>query len=49
MDRTGDNLYYYFYTIIGLLGSTPTFLLPIIGSEGDFLGAVDLVTMEAIV
>ena len=49
MDRTGDNLYYYFYTIIGLLGSAPTVLLPSIGSEGNFLGVVDLVTMEAIV
>merc|ERR1711935_1070746 len=35
--------------IIELLGATPAILQLPIGSEGDFLGVIDLVTMEAIV
>jgi len=48
MDRTGANFYFCVDTIIDLLGSTPAVLQIPIGSEGDFLGVVDLVTMEAI-
>ena len=49
MDRTGANFYYCVDTIIDLLGATPAVLQLPIGTEGDFLGVVDLVTMEAIV
>jgi elongation factor G len=49
MDRTGANFYYCVDTIIDLLGATPAVLQLPIGSEGDFLGVIDLVTMEAIV
>ena len=47
MDRTGADFYFCVQTIIDLLGSTPAVLqLPI---EDQFLGVIDLVTMEAIV
>jgi elongation factor G len=49
MDRTGANFYYCVQTIIDLLGATPAILQLPIGSEGDFLGVIDLVTMEAVV
>jgi len=49
MDRTGANFYFCVQTIIDLLGSTPAVLQLPIGSEGDFMGVIDLVTMEAIV
>lgn len=49
MDRTGADFYFCVKTIIDLLGSTPAVLQLPIGSEGDFLGVIDLVTMEAIV
>lgn len=49
MDRTGANFYFCVDTIIELLGATPAVLQLPIGSEGDFLGIVDLVTMEAVV
>lgn len=49
MDRTGADFYFCVKTIIDLLGSTPAILQLPIGSEGDFLGVIDLVTMEAIV
>jgi elongation factor G len=49
MDRTGANFYFCVDTIIDLLGATPAVLQLPIGSEGDFLGVIDLVTMEAIV
>merc|ERR1712176_1560390 len=49
MDRTGANFYYCVDTIVDLLGATPAVLQLPIGSEGDFLGVIDLVTMEAIV
>ena len=48
MDRTGANFYFCVDTIIDLLGATPAVLQLPIGSEGDFLGVIDLVTMEAI-
>lgn len=49
MDRTGANFYYCVDTIIDLLGATPAVLQLPIGTESDFLGIVDLVTMEAVV
>merc|ERR1712194_973409 len=49
MDRTGANFYFCVQTIIDLLGATPAVLQLPIGSEGDFLGVIDLVTMEALV
>jgi len=49
MDRTGANFYFCVDTIIELLGATPAVLQLPIGEEGDFLGVIDLVTMEAIV
>jgi elongation factor G len=49
MDRTGANFYFCVNTIIALLGATPAVLQLPIGEEADFLGVIDLVTMEAIV
>eukprot|EP00522_Entomoneis_paludosa_P009956 CAMPEP_0172458512 /NCGR_PEP_ID=MMETSP1065-20121228/27909_1 /TAXON_ID=265537 /ORGANISM="Amphiprora paludosa, Strain CCMP125" /LENGTH=760 /DNA_ID=CAMNT_0013212807 /DNA_START=80 /DNA_END=2362 /DNA_ORIENTATION=+ len=49
MDRTGANFYYCVDTIVDLLGATPAVLQLPIGSEGDFLGIVDVITMEAVV
>lgn len=49
MDRTGANFYYCVDTIINLLGATPAVLQLPIGTESEFLGIIDLVTMEAVV
>ena len=49
MDRTGANFYFCVDTIVDLLGATPAVLQLPIGTEADFLGVVDLVTMEAVV
>mmetsp|Transcript_24205 Transcript_24205/g.67114 ORF Transcript_24205/g.67114 Transcript_24205/m.67114 type:complete len:727 (-) Transcript_24205:32-2212(-) len=49
MDRTGANFYFCVDTIVDLLGATPAVLQLPIGSEGDFLGIIDLVEMEAVV
>jgi len=49
MDRTGANFYFCVDTIIDLLGATPAVLQLPIGTEMDFLGVIDLVTMEAVV
>lgn len=49
MDRTGANFYFCIDTIINLLGATPAILQLPIGTESDFLGVIDLVTMEAVV
>mmetsp|Transcript_894 Transcript_894/g.2070 ORF Transcript_894/g.2070 Transcript_894/m.2070 type:complete len:761 (-) Transcript_894:43-2325(-) len=49
MDRTGANFYFCVDTIVELLGATPAVLQLPIGTEMDFLGVIDLVTMEAIV
>lgn len=49
MDRTGANFYFCVDTIIELLGATPAILQLPIGNEGDFLGVIDLVGMNAIV
>merc|ERR1711966_198883 len=48
-DRTGANFYFCVDTVIDLLGATPAVLQLPIGAEGDFLGVIDLVTMEAII
>jgi elongation factor G len=50
MDRTGANFYCCVDTIIEMLGATiiPAILQLPIGTEGDILGVIDLVTMEAI-
>jgi len=49
MDRTGADFYFCVKTIVDMLGSTPAVLQIPIGTEADFLGVVDLVTMEAVV
>merc|ERR1711966_278207 len=49
MDRTGADFYFCVNTIIELLGATPAVLQLPIGTESDFLGVIDLLTMEAIV
>ena len=49
MDRTGADFYFCVQTIIDLLGATPAVLQLPIGTEADFLGVIDLVTMEAVV
>jgi elongation factor G len=49
MDRTGANFYFCVDTIIEMLGSVPAVLQLPIGTESDFLGVIDLVTMEAVV
>eukprot|EP00957_Ditylum_brightwellii_P080528 6125839-Ditylum_brightwellii.AAC.1 len=49
MDRTGANFYFCVDTIIEMLGSVPAVLQLPIGTEADFLGVIDLVTMEAVV
>lgn len=49
MDRTGADFYFCVDTIIKLLGATPAVLQLPIGTESDFLGIIDLVTMEAVV
>merc|ERR1719359_1525369 len=49
MDRTGADFYFCVDTTVKQLGSVPAVLQLPIGSEGDFQGVVDLVTMEAVV
>merc|ERR1711966_239350 len=49
MDRTGADFFYCVKTIIDLLGAKPACLQLPIGTEENFLGVVDLVTMEAVV
>jgi len=49
MDRTGANFYFCVNTITELLGSTPLVLQLPIGEETEFLGVIDLLTMEAII
>merc|ERR1712157_609788 len=46
---TGANFYFCVDTIVEMLGATPAVLQLPIGSESDFLGVIDLVTMEAVV
>jgi len=49
MDRTGANFYFCVDTIVEMLGATPAVLQLPIGTESDFLGVIDLVTMEAVI
>jgi len=49
MDRTGADFYFCVKTIIELLGAKPAVIQLPIGTESDFLGVVDLLTMEAVV
>ena len=49
MDRTGANFYFCVDTIISLLAATPAVLQLPIGTEGEFTGVIDLVTMEAVI
>ncbi|GMI38324.1 hypothetical protein TeGR_g2711 [Tetraparma gracilis] len=48
MDRTGADFYYCLKTIKEQLGSTMAVLQLPIGTEMDFQGIIDLVTMEAV-
>ena len=48
LDRTGADFYRCVDMIVSRLGATPLVLQLPIGSEGDFLGVVDLVTMRAL-
>lgn len=49
MDRTGANFYFCVDTIVEMLGAVPAVLQLPIGTESDFLGVIDLVTMEALI
>jgi elongation factor G len=49
MDRTGADFYFCVKTIVKLLGAKIAILQLPIGTESDFLGIIDLVTMEAVV
>eukprot|EP00934_Nitzschia_sp_Nitz4_P007044 Nitzschia sp. Nitz4//scaffold8_size234185//105539//107898//NITZ4_001259-RA/size234185-augustus-gene-0.265-mRNA-1//-1//CDS//3329559812//7034//frame0 len=49
MDRAGSNFYFCVDTVVDLLGATPAVLQLPIGSESDFVGVIDLLTMEAVV
>lgn len=49
MDRTGADFYFCLNSIIEILGATPIVLQLPIGSESEFIGVIDLITMEAIV
>lgn len=49
MDRAGSNFYFCVDTIVDLLGATPAVLQLPIGSEADFIGVIDLLSMEAVV
>ena len=49
MDRTGADFYNAVETMKDRLGANPVPIQLPIGSEGDFLGVVDLVTMKALV
>ena len=49
LDRTGADFYMCVDMIVSRLGATPLVLQIPIGSEGDFIGVVDLITMRALV
>ncbi len=49
LDRTGADFYYCVQTIIDRLGATPAVLYLPIGTEGDFIGLVDLINERGIV
>ena len=48
MDKMGADFYYTVQTIVDRLGATPLVLQIPVGSESDFTGVVDLVTMKAL-
>ena len=48
LDRTGANFFRCVDMIVERLGATPLILQIPIGSEGDFLGVVDLIAMKAL-
>ncbi|WP_462417023.1 elongation factor G [Kytococcus sp. Marseille-QA3725] len=47
MDKMGADFYYSVQTIVDRLGAKPLVMQLPIGSESDFIGMVDLVTMKA--
>jgi elongation factor G len=47
LDRTGADFYFDLQSIIDRLGARPLVMQLPVGSEGDFVGVVDLVEMEA--
>ncbi|WP_027479365.1 elongation factor G [Gryllotalpicola ginsengisoli] len=49
MDKLGADFYYTVDTIVNRLGAKPLVLQLPIGSESDFVGVVDLITMKALV
>jgi len=49
MDKMGADFYFTVDTIINRLGATPLVMQLPIGSESDFIGVVDLLTMKAFV
>ncbi|GAA4776257.1 elongation factor G [Citricoccus nitrophenolicus] len=49
MDKLGADFYYTVDTIISRLGAKPLVMQLPIGSENDFVGVVDLVSMKALV
>ncbi|GAA4160349.1 elongation factor G [Gryllotalpicola daejeonensis] len=49
MDKLGADFYFTVDTIINRLGAKPLVLQLPIGSENDFIGVVDLITMKALV
>ncbi len=49
MDRTGADFYMSVQTMIDRLGTRPVPIQLPIGSEGDFRGPIDLITMKALV
>nr|WP_281361816.1 elongation factor G [Nakamurella aerolata] len=49
MDKLGADFYFTVDTIINRLGAKPLVMQLPIGSENDFVGVVDLVTMKALV
>ncbi|MCO1339093.1 translation elongation factor G [Kocuria polaris] len=49
MDKMGADFYFTVDTIVNRLGATPLVMQLPIGSESDFVGVVDLVTMKALV
>ncbi|GAA5167561.1 elongation factor G [Ornithinimicrobium tianjinense] len=49
MDKMGADFYFSVQTMVDRLGATPLVMQLPIGSESDFVGMVDLVTMKALV
>lgn len=49
MDKMGADFYFSVQTMVDRLGATPLVMQLPIGSESDFVGMIDLVTMKALV